>query len=297
MSKGPVYPLFDGLVFPGSGMPDRVDDRLEGATASRWGRLAQGQALGKKAVMAYNAEIDTAQIAPVPFFDFGGSDHDAEQMQIVIDSPRVIWRTFASLAGENLQNLSGEYANYEAPTGNFPGTAAPIAWPSITCMLEWGTNTRTRAIVDMVNGAKVNLSASWVRAFAVIPPDTHNAPGTSAAYVLNAFASPGWPGPSSATRTIQLGTVVAGDASGVFVIPPFAKRATLIGFSTASPPEITTGYLQFWQSPDGSNNVGNYFISGNQPGPFLVPNGAAYVSIVSGMAADTKFAVLFDLFA
>jgi hypothetical protein len=292
----PPRALTDDLRFPGHGMPDREADERSGARASRWARLVENQPLGKKINMVYDAELETVQVAPVPFFDFGGSDLDAEQMQIVLDSPRSIVRTFASLAGLHQQNLSGEYANYEIDTAdNYPGTVSPIIWPPFCCVLEWGTNFKTRAIVDMVNGAKVNISASAVRAFAIVPPDAFNVPGTSGLYTLGAFATPGWPGPSSASRTIYLGSVAAGEPSNLFVVPPFAKRATIIGMSAANPPAITVATLQFWQCPNGSHNVGNYFVSGNQPGPFDVPNGAAYFSVLSGMGAATAFAVLFEL--
>jgi len=278
-----------------------MDEELPGARASRWGRLIHGQGgtsgqqtLGKKQVLIYDADAETPLAGGPPFFDFGGADHDAEQMQIVIDSPRVIARSFASLAGQQIQNLSGEYDNATIDSADFPGTTDPIIWPPISALIEWGTNYRTSVIVDIVNGAKVNVSASAVRAWAIVTADAANAPGTSAAYVLGAFATPGWPGASQAARTVYLGAIDHGASSDVFPVPAFAKRATVISCGDGS--EVTAATLQFWQAQDGSRNVGNYFVSGNQPGPFVVPNAAAYFSVLSGLAADgVLFSVVFDL--
>lgn len=295
MQPLPSVPLLDDVKFPGHGYAERVDDRLIGATASRWGRLAQGQALGKKIVMAYDSTIHAAQVAQLPFFDFGGSDHDAEQIQIVIDSPRALWRSFASLTGQQLQNLSGEYANSEIDTANFPGTAAPIIWPPFSVIVEWGTNARTRAIVDCVNGAKLNVSASWVRAYPLVAADAAaNQPGTSAAYVLSAFASPGWASAGNARRTVWLGQILNAGSSGVFDVPPFAKRVTVIAQDPTGA-AVTVATIQFWQDPNGATNVGNYLVTGNQPGPFNVPNAAQYFSVLNGAGADLKFCAVFEL--
>ncbi len=45
----------------------------------------------------------------------------------------------------------------------------------------------------------------------------------------------------------------------------------------------------------GAHNVGNYLVSGNQPGPFPVPNGAEYFSVTPQVGADLPFAAIFDL--
>jgi hypothetical protein len=297
-------PLYDGLVFPGHGMPRRVsmDRPGDGALATKWARLTQGQPTGGRAVILYDNTVIGPQIAGTPFLDLGGDDHDAEQMQIVIDSPRLLWRPFSELAGEPLQNIQGEYDNLEIDTtDDFPGTAAPIIWPPISVLIEFGTLTRTRILVDAVNGARVNVSASAVRAWAVITADATNQPGTSAAYALRAFATPGWPTTGDAQRTVWLGSIAGGGlgTSDVFAVPEYAREVTLVGCDvTATPPAVTVGYIRFWQSPDGAaggRNVGNFFVSGAQPGPFRVPNGAAYFDVVSGMGAAAHFAALFTL--
>ncbi len=120
----------------------------------------------------------------------------------------------------------------------------------------------------------------------------------SAAYVIAAFASPGFVQAGVAQRTIYVGSPAEGIESEVFSIPRFAKRAYLIGCDPAAAPGITIGTIRWWQSADGvagANNLGNMFVSGNQPQAFDVPNGAQYFSVLPGMAGSVLFSVVFDL--
>lgn len=289
-------PLTDGLVFPGHAYPWRESDLREGAKATSWARLTQGQPTGGRAVILYDNTVTEPQIAGTPFFDLGGDDHDAVQMQIVIDSPRVIWRSFVSLAGEPVQNLSGEYDNLEIDTGvNFPGTLAPIRWPPLSALIEFGTLTKTRMLVDIINGARVNVTASAVRAWAVITADAAAQPGTSAAYAVRAFATPGWPTRQVAQRTVWLGSVNDGAASSIFAVPERAREVTVIGTSIALPPAVTVGYVRFYQDPAGAHGAGSFIVNGNQPTPFLIPNSAAYFDVVNGSGAALDLAALFPL--
>ena len=283
----PLYPPPVEHAYPPDN-PERV-----GETA--WERLIRGRPIGKRIVFAYDPDNDSDQFAPIEFFQLGGEDRDAVQMRIVLSSPTVVRKDAADLAGLNLQNLSGEYFNNTIGVGHFPGTSDPIIWPPISALIEWGTNARTHAIVDVRNGCPINVSASWVRVRGLITPDAANVPATPGAYVMSAFASPGWCDNESATRTIFIGTVEATESSGssseVFAVPPFARRATVVGMDDSG--VVETAYLNFWQSPDGTHPVGSYFTNGNQPGPFRVPNGAQYFSIIAG--ATSAYAVLFDL--
>lgn len=302
---GDAVPMIDDLKFPGHGYPEREAELRRGADATTWARLTQNQPTGGRAVILYDADAEEPQIAATPFLDLGGADQDATQMQIVIDQPRVIWHRASTLAGLDITNLSGEYSNVTVDTtDHFPGDSTPIVWPPISVLIEFGTLTKTQIIVDIINGARINIAASWVRAYAVVTDDAANRPGTSAAYALRAFATPGWPSSSLAQRTVWVGTLTDGAPSSVFAVPAAAKRVALVGCDTsATPPIITSGYIRFWQRPDGptamAGNVGNYFVSGNQPGPFVVPNGAAYFDVVSQMgdALTTPFAAVFDLAA
>lgn len=288
-------PLEDGVVFPGHGIAFREAQRRLGAKATNWARLTQSQPTGGRAVILYDNTVTEPQIAGTPFLDLGGADDDATQMQIVIDAPRVIERSFVSLQGEPIQLLTGEYDNIEIGSGDFPGLLDPIRWPPLSVLIEWGTLTRTRMLVDMINGCRVNVTASAVRAWAVITDDAANNPGTSAAYAVRAFATPGWPTQQVAQRTVWLGTVVNNDASEIFPIPLRARQATVVGTSITNPPAVTVAYIRFYQDPAGAHGAGTFLINANQPIPFPIPNGAAYFDVINSSGADVDMAALFPL--
>lgn len=268
-----------------------LPDNPERFGQTAWERLIRGRPIGKRIVFEYAPGDEDDQFAPIEFFQLSGEDRDACQMRVVLSSPTIVKVSADNLAGINLQNLSGEYFNNTIGTADFPGTGDPVIWPPISALIEWGTNAKTHAICDARNGCPINVSASWLRVRGLITPDAANVPGTPGAYVMSAFASPGWCDGESATRTIFVGTVDATDASDVFAVPPFARRATVVGMDNTG--VIETSYLNFWQSPDGTHPIGSYFTNGNQPGPFRVPNGAQYFSILAG--ATSAYAVLFDL--
>jgi hypothetical protein len=58
---------------------------------------------------------------------------------------------------------------------------------------------------------------------------------------------------------------------------------------------VTLATLRLWQSPNRSGNVGGFVISGNQPMPFDIPNGAAYASVLNGGCARSRFSILYNL--
>jgi hypothetical protein len=93
-------------------------------------------------------------------------------------------------------------------------------------------------------------------------------------------------------------TVPTGNESDVFEVPKFARRAYVVGCDNTTPPALAAGYLRFWQSPTGNagtSNVGNFFVNGNQPVAFDVPNGAMYFSVYNGSGTDMKMNVIFEL--
>lgn len=302
--------LDDGFVYPGHGLP--LGPGNDKSFLQAWARLVRGQAIGKKEILAYNADTDARQSSMTTILTIGGqdgSDLDACQLTVTLAQPRVIKAAFAGGgvigSGQTAQqNASGSYANVDVGTANFPGAGAPIAWVPITAIIEWGLGgTRHTAYVDYSQGVVINLTASWVRVHAAVALDAvDNAAGTSALYELAAFAGPGWTQRGAAQRTVFLGTIDAGVEGGVFAVPPFARRATVISMDPeavgTAAPALTTAYLRFWQGPTGvaaGGNVGNYFQAGNAIPGFDVPNGAAYFSVQSGMSINTKFAVIFEL--
>ena len=60
---------------------------------------------------------------------------------------------------------------------------------------------------------------------------------------------------------------------------------------------MTAGYVQFYQDPAGGSPVGSYFVNGNQPGPFPVPNGGMYFAIwpQSPATAAINWTAIFEL--
>ena len=216
--------LRDLVRHPGFGMPPRVDD-LEGTyqseRRSEWANLMRGQSVGKKTNMFYTfvppedlpRTGPVAQNDPVVLFEIGGSDLDACQLQITLTNPLAIPATLAEVQDQlgGAQNMTGEYSNLQmANYGDYPGTANPIAWPPFACVIEWGTGARTYAIVDFLNGQTVNVSASWVRAWAIAPSDSESTlASTSGLYSFLAFIGPGFPKTKGAQRSIQLGPQTA----------------------------------------------------------------------------------------
>lgn len=201
--------------FPGNGdRPPRRGDR--DSQLSAWGRFTRGgQNCGKKAVLKYDASITSGQSQSVPLLSVTGDDADACQIILTIAPPLVVPLAFADIPDLNLQNLTGEQDNFQVISGNFPGTAEPIEWPQLECVIEWGVGgTSCRAIVDIVNGATVNLVASFVRVHAVVAPSQRSGfVGTSAAYVLSAFIGPGMTIAKVAQKTVYVGTVRASPGS------------------------------------------------------------------------------------
>jgi hypothetical protein len=245
---------------------------------SAWGWLSRGGALGKKANLAYRASDVSTQNTVVPILNVEGNDADAQQVVITLG-----------------QNITGERDNLQMQSRtSFPGTTGvPVVWPPISAVIEWGIGgTSNTAVVDFVDGANVTVLASFVRVKAAIESlaDT-GVTGTSAIYTLYAQVGPGF-SRCHAQRTIFVGSVASLAESGLHAVPKFAKSAYLIGYdpTARSAVEVTVATLRFWQSPDGAaggRNVGNF--------PAPVPNAAMYASVVSGMAAPTRFLVVYEL--
>lgn len=288
--------------YPGRGyLPRPGEDR---PALSAFARFSRGGALGKKAVIPFNAGGDRKQRSPVPILQCEGDDADAQQLTITLSPPLVVPQPFEeTLARANAQNVTGEQNNFQVQSRPvFPGLLVPIQWPPIEAIIEWGVGgTSNKVAVDFVNGSTVNVVASWIRVFgAIISGEDIDITGTSAAYVLSAFIGPGWPRPGTAQKTSYVGSVDSLAESDVFAVPLFAKSATVVGCDPAVAPgiSVTVATLRFWQSPDGvvsGNNVGNFVISGNQPLPFDIPNGAAYASVVNGMGVASRMSILYNL--
>ena len=303
VSEIEVGPLYDGPIYPGNGYPPNPGEDRPGLSA--FGRLAMGQPIGKSSILYYDAGASGVQVAEVPVLQLEGDDLDACQLVITLAPPRVIPLPFASVGPSNVigqQNLTGEQGNNQVSSGNFPGTAAPIKWPPLELELEWGIKgASSEATVDYLNGTTISVVASYLRARAVVSQTAANngIVGTSGAYYLAAFVGPGYKMGKS-QRTLYVGTIANADESDVFDVPKLARRAWVIGNDPAAPigtaPTISAGYLRFWQSPNGTNNVGNVFYNANQPIGFDLPGSPAmYFSVYNQSGAAQKLAVIFEL--
>lgn len=291
-------PLYGGPRYPGNGeMPIRPDDRND---LSAWARLARGGALGKKSVLIYDADADATQRAGVPMLQIEGEDGDAQPLVVTLGAPAVIVLPLDDFEGKNLQAITGEQTNFQSGARTFPGTAGPTEWPGIVAAIEWGVGgTSSRAFVDFVNGTTVNLQASWLRVHAAISEfDNVAIPGTSAAYVLQAFVGPGYTRPGNAQRTIYVDEIPNNTESAVFPVPPFARRAVLIGGSDEATPTPTTGFIRFYRSAAGLPSgtcVANYDVTAASDGPFDVPNAAEFFSVFNTSGGARRLGVIFEL--
>lgn len=293
-------PLYDRPIYPGNGYPANPGEDRPGLSA--FGRLAKGGATGKSSILIYNGDSSRlVQPAAVPMLQLEGDDLDACQLCITLAPPRVIAIPFADLDGIAQQVLTGEQDNASVDTGNFPGTASPIAWPPLEAIIEWGVKgTAARAVVDFVNGVTVNVIASYLRVYAAVTQNEASGEisGTSAAYYLAAFVGPGWTKTGTAQRTVYVGTVDDADESDVFDVPKFARRAYLVGCDASVTPAVVAGFLRFWQSPDGQaggNSTGTFFQNSNQPVAFDIPAGSAYFSVYNQSGVDMRMNVVFEL--
>ena len=288
-------PLDDRPRVPGRILPPNPGEDREGL--SPFGRLAKGCALGKSSILRYDASVSGVQDAGVDMLTVEGDDLDATQMIITLATPRVIPLAFADLQIDT-QNITGELDNLEIGSEIFPGTAGPVSWPPLEALVEFGVKgARAKAVVDYIQGMTFSVVASYLRVHALVTQSEANGGfvGSSAAYFLAAFVGPGY-ARGDVRRTVYVGVVNNNAPSGIFAVPKFASRATVVSCDTTVPPNVTSAFLSFFQDADGVNNVGNYFQSGNSAPPFDVPASAAYFSVYNdGMGVNTRFAVIFEL--
>jgi hypothetical protein len=251
-------------------------------------------------VLVYNAGARaTQQNAPVSILRVQGDDMDAQHLTLTLAPPLVVPLAFSPLlvARAGAQNITGEQDNLNIVSrGNFPGTLAPIAWPPLEAIIEWGVGgTAAMVAVDFLNGATVNLVASSLEVHAAVSAAPIDIAGTSAAYVLRAFVGPGFARPGVAQKTVYMNQIAAGAETTASPVPRFARSAYVVGSDSSATPAMTLVTLRLWQSPNRSGNVGNFVIAGNQPMPFDLPNGAAYASVLNGMCAQSRFSIVYNL--
>lgn len=293
----PLGPMDDGPRMPGYGLPPRPGEGRPGL--SPWGRLAKEGAIGHSTNFDYDATRNGPQEAATDMCLLRGDDFDACQIVVTLSAPRAIPQQPSLIIG-NVNNATGEEGNSGFSAAElFPGTTSPIAWPPFEAVVEWGTGGHKHiAFVDFINGTQFSVAASYLRMKAAVGQSQANGfKGSSGVYSLAGTTGPGWTR-GNATKTIYVGEVAPSAESPVYAIPPYARRATAYLCDNGAVPNVTAGFLRFWQSPDGvvgGNSTGNAFVSGNTPGPFVLPAGAAYFSFYNQGAVGMVVAIVFDL--
>jgi hypothetical protein len=299
MSGDPRLPrvLHFGPVYPGNGLPPRPGEDRPGL--SRFGRLGMGQILGKSSILIFDDGVDAVQPAEVDMVVVAGDDLDASQLILTLHPPRVIPLRFEVAATRlDKQNLTSEQTNSEVTTDDFPGTNRPIRWPPLEAQIEFGVGgVSTKVVVDYMNGVTLSMIASFLRVRALVTQNRDNGDisGTSAAYYLAAHVGPGF-AEAHVQRTIFVGAVDDDEESDVFDLPKFAKVAMLVGCRRHHHrhPALTIGWIRFWQSPNGHNCVGDFFVSDHQC-RVEVPNAAQYFSVFNQSGHEMKMSVIFEL--
>jgi hypothetical protein len=281
-------------IYPGNGLPPRPNEDRPGLTP--FGRLAMGQLLGHSSILIYDHNVSSVQPALTDMIGVEGDDLDACQLVVTLHPPRVIPRAFCEVTARlDQQNITGEQTNAEVSICDFPGEKKPIRWPPLEALVEFGVGgCSSRVVVDYLNGVTLSVVASYVRVCALVS-QTHDIRGTNAAYYLASHIGPGF-AECHAQRTIFIGDVKKDNESDVFDVPKFAKVAVLMGTRSHhhKTPTLTKGWIRFWQSPDGTNGVGDVFVSDHET-RVEVPNAAQYFSVFNESGHEMKMSVIFEL--
>ena len=297
MSARKKLKLFGDPTYPGNGYPPRPGEDRPGL--SPFGRLAMGQNLGTSSVLIYDAKRDVSQEAPTDMIGIEGDDLDAWQLAVTLHPPRVIPLPFDCVEQRlDQQNLTGEQTNSEITTGHFPGTHDRVRWPPLEAEIEFGVGgVNTKVVVDYINGVSFGVIASFLRVRALVSQSRRDGDiyGTSAAYRLAAHVGPGFV-EGHVQRTVFVGNIDQEKESDVFDVPKFGKVAFLSGCRVhhRSLPVVAVGWIRFFQSPDGSNPVGDFFVSSYES-RVEVPNGGLYFSIFNMSGHEMKLSAIFEL--
>jgi hypothetical protein len=290
-------PLSDAPIYPGFGYPPRPGEDRPGLSA--FGRLAKGGNYGKSSVLLYNKDTNEPQAAAVDMINLNGDNMDACQVVVTLHPPRVIPLDFDEARDRpDTQNLTGEQTNAQVSIDDFPGTNKPVVWPALEAVVEFGTGgAGTQVIVDYLNGVTFQVTTSFLRVRAIVTqfeePDEIS--GTSAAYYLAAHAGPGF-AENHISRTVYVGILDNKKESNILNLPAFAKRAQLVGVRRHDhSPTITAGWIRFFQSPDGTHGVGDFYFSSRTRNQIEIPNGAQYFSVINKSGHHLKMSVVFGL--
>jgi hypothetical protein len=299
--------LFGDPLYPGNGYPPRPGEDRPGL--SPFGRLVMGQNPGTSSRLIYDHALCEPQLAPTDMIQIEGDDVDACQLVVTLHPPRVIPLPFHEVQARlDKQNLTGEQSNSEVTDCHFPGTKRPIRWPPLEALIEFGVGgVNTTVYADYINGLSFGVTASYLRVRALISQSRRDGDifGTSAAYYTAAHCGPGF-AEGHVQRTVFVGDVDNNEESDVFDVPKFGKVAFISGCRTRHHdedehhhdrhrrPVVASGWVRFFQSPDGENPVGDFFVT-NYLQRVEVPNGGLYFSFFNEAGHRMKMSVIFEI--
>ncbi len=257
---------------------------------SAWQHLAKGATIGKRVVYPFKAGDSVTGLhasTPLNLLQIRAVDDYEEQLSIILCPPQII-NGVTVLDPNDVQNLSGEATNIGV------GVNTNSVFLNPTAIVEWGAGgVSCIAEVDFINGANINLCASYVRVSAVL----RRLAISSGALVLSAFIGPGRPKTIGAQKTINL--LLNKDGTSAFTpVPAFAKEVFLTGYDIVDESALFTGNILFYDGT-GVSGVGlsQFQFTPTTNSPIRIPNGAAYFRVInkSSVAHEMFINAIFDL--
>ena len=293
------------------------DDMTTIETLGRWERLSQGQALGKRIVIAVpNLPFGAQRPGTVDMLQIKGEDRDACQIAITLIPPKA--RVQPEFPGGVFPPDVQTVAGTRSPASMFASPPAGGVYfaPPAVALIQWGIGgVQSEAEVDFSNGAVVNVTASFVRVGAFIDLPAESFP-VGVAVELGAFVGPGYPRSPSAQRTYDLQTLLAGarpdlaygdkgyitplaGKQPLFPVPPHAKYVNVLAVDPNVGAPLTANTLDadivFFRNNTAGALAGSFHVTNARSGPVAIPNGAVYWSMQNFVATSQHIIAVFDL--
>lgn len=268
-------------------LPDDFDPRRNPDPRTLFAMLGNGKTLGKRAPLLISNVKDATALSPTNLLEVNGPDDAAMPMVLTIAPPKFIRETsILGFPNIDVQGVNGFQA-FSTLSAAFPNS-------DLTALIEWGTGGVSQsAEVDIINGAVVNLHASFVRV-RVKATQINGGAGTGGVYEVGAFLSPGEGKsyhPNTLTKNFAAGLAI-GANTGAVVIPSFARSMNMVC-------QIGSVQCRYWRDFNRTVLVSAYTIFGtggvNTKSP--IPNGAAVVDFQNPGAAASigGLSMIFEL--
>lgn len=272
-----------------------------GQKKTDWALLSEGKTIGKRVVVQVTQGVGFID-APVDAFTLAGDDRNALNLNVCISPPKYAYVN----NNANLQNLNSAQDNeqiLEVPA------AAPLddkTTPALIAILDWGIGgVSNSAEVDFVNGANININASYVRMRIGVEPTApgivtagHEATSIPIPFAeVSTFIGHGIARNEVAQRTFRL-FVVGGQVTQLFPVPKFAKKVRAL---CVNQKEITLAItegqttIEFFENPSGTDLLSFMTLGSGDVRP--VPNGAQFFRFGNPAAIDQggPISVIFEL--